>query len=200
MQPYSSQYNDIINQAIGKYVSFTAEELSIFNDLLTYKKVPKKTFLLKAGDVCDIEAFIVKGCARTYYLDDKGAEVILQFAVEGWWISDIASFHEQVPSNIFIETLEACEILYLDHNTKETLLEKAPRFERFFRLLVQRNLSVTQNRLINTIAKPAMEKYLDFLKRYPSIPQRVPQHYIASYLGISAEFLSKVRTKLTKKQ
>jgi CRP-like cAMP-binding protein len=130
----------------------------------------KKTFLLKAGDICDIEAFIVKGCARTYYLDDKGAEVILQFAVEGWWVSDIASFHEQVPSNIFIETLETCEILYLDHKNKETLLEKAPRFERFFRLLVQRNLSVTQNRLINTIAKPAMEKYLDFLKRYPSIP------------------------------
>ncbi|WP_026997783.1 Crp/Fnr family transcriptional regulator [Flectobacillus major] len=190
---------DAINLSVSKYVSFLADELATFNQILGYKKVPKRTFLLKAQEVCNIEAFILKGCVRTYYLDENGAEVILQFAIEGWWVSDIASFHEQTPSKIFIETLEETELLFLNPQSKEELLSKVPKFERVFRLLVQRNLSVTQNRLFKTISKPALEKYLDFLERYPSIPQRVPQHYIASYLGISAEFLSKVRAKLAKK-
>ena len=123
----------------------------------------------------------------------------MQFAIEDWWVSDIASFHEQKPSRMFIETLEDCEVLVLTPASKETLLKEAPCFERMFRLMVQRNLSRLQERLFQTIAKTAVEKYLDFLERYPTIPQRVAQHYIASYLGFSPEFLSKVRTKLTRK-
>lgn len=187
-----------INQYVGRYAAFTEAELSAFNHLLAYKKVPKKTLLLQQGEICNFEAFVIKGCLRKYYIDANGSEVVLQFAIENWWISDIASFHEQQPSGLFIETLENCELLLLSPATKETLLTEIPKFERMFRLMVQRNLSVTQNRLINTISRTAQEKYLDFLEKYPTIPQRVAQHYIASYLGISAEFLSKVRTKLAK--
>lgn len=100
---------------------------------------------------------------------------------------------------MFIETLEDCEILVLTPETKEELLHKVPKFERLFRLMVQRNLSRMQERLFQTISTNATDKYLDFLERYPSIPQRVAQHYIASYLGMSPEFLSKVRTRLAKK-
>ena len=100
---------------------------------------------------------------------------------------------------MFIETLEDCELLVLTPETKEALLRKAPCFERMFRLMVQRNLSRLQERLFQTIATTAVEKYLDFLERYPTIPQRIPQHYIASYLGFSPEFLSKVRNRLYKK-
>jgi CRP-like cAMP-binding protein len=125
--------------------------------------------------------------------------VTLQFAIENWWVSDIASFHEGKPSKMFIETLEDCELLMLTPETKENLLITMPCFERMFRLLVQRNLSRLQERLFQTIAITAVEKYLDFIDRYPTIPQRVAQHYIASYLGFSPEFLSKVRTKLSKK-
>lgn len=189
---------DSINQYVLKCSNFSEEELQQFNALLEFKKVPKKTFLLQEGELCQFEAFIIKGCIRTYYINENGFEVVLQFAVEDWWVSDIASFHEQKPSKLFIETLEDCELLILHPETKEQLLKKLPKFERVFRLMVQRNLSVTQNRLISTISKSAMEKYLEFIERYPSIPQRVAQHHIASYLGISAEFLSKVRAKIAK--
>ena len=100
---------------------------------------------------------------------------------------------------MFIETLEDCELLLLNPETKELALSKLPKLERVFRLMVQRNLSVLQGRLFTTIATSAEDKYLDFMRRYPTIPQRVAQHYIASYLGISPEFLSKIRTRLSKK-
>jgi len=190
---------DNINQYIQKYASFSAEETDILDALLQPQSIPKKTFLLKEGQICNFESFINKGCIRTYYIDEHGDDVTLQFAIENWWVSDITSFHERVPSNMFIETLEDCEVLTLTLENKEKLLKAAPKFERMFRLMVQRNLAVLQQRLFKTISTTATDKYLDFLNRYPTIPQRVAQHYIASYLGFTPEFLSKVRAKLSKK-
>lgn len=188
-----------IDRSISRYVAFSKEELEAFNSLLQFRQVPKKTILLREGEKCDFEAFVVKGCVRKYYIDENGHEVILQFAIEDAWVSDISfSIYEDKPSRIFIETLEDCELLQFSPETKEALFLKAPRFERAFRILLQRHLAITQNRLVNTISKTAMEKYLEFLEHYPSLPQRVAQHYIASYLGISAEFLSKTRAKLAK--
>ncbi len=189
---------DLINKNVSRYVSFTQAELKTFNSFLKHSHVPKKSFLLQAGEICHFEAFVSKGCIRKYYLDSNGFEVIIQFAIENNWVSDIASFSDQKPSHLFVETLEDCEILTLSPAAKEELLARIPKFERVFRIMVQRNLSLTQDRLFNTISKSAMDKYLDFLEHYPTIPQRVAQHYIASYLGISAEFLSKVRAKLAK--
>lgn len=190
---------DRVNQHISVCGVFSQAETEVFDSLLQYKEIPKKTILLHEGDICNFEYFINKGCIRSYYIDSKGNEVTLQFAIEGWWVSDIASFHERKPSHLFIETLEDCEVLYLTPETKEELLAKVPKFERVFRLMVQRNLSSLQERLFKTIATTAAEKYLDFITRYPTIPQRVAQHYIASYLGFTPEFLSKVRGRLTKK-
>jgi CRP-like cAMP-binding protein len=188
-----------INQNISRYVSFETDELAIFYSLLTYKKVPKKTILLQEGERCDFEAFVIKGCVRKYYIDSNGFEVILQFAIEDAWISDTSfSIYEDNPSRVYIETLEDCEFFLFSPQTKERLFEEAPKFERAFRILMQRSLSATQNRLFNTISKTATEKYLEFLELYPTLSQRVAQHYIASYLGISAEFLSKIRTKITR--
>lgn len=188
-----------INNSISRYVSFSEEELNLFNSLLEHKKVPKKTIMLHEGEMCNFEAFVIKGCIRKYFIDANGFEVILQFGIENAWVSDISfSIYEDKPSQVFIETMEDCEFFTFTPETKEALFEKAPRFERAFRILMQRNLSVTQHRLFNTISKTAMEKYIEFLELYPTIPQRVAQHYIASYLGISAEFLSKVRAKMAK--
>lgn len=184
---------------ISRYVSFSKEELDIFTSLLEFKKVSKKTIMLREGDICGFEAFVVKGCVRKYYIDQNGFEVILQFAIEDAWVGDISSSaQDQRPSKLYIETLEDSEFLMFNPETKEKLFELAPRFERAFRILVQRHLTVTQNRLINTISKTALDKYVEFLELYPTLPQRVAQHYIASYLGISAEFLSKTRAKLAK--
>ena len=189
----------LIDQHVQKYTNTSQNDLEILHALLEHKKFAKKTFLLSEGEICRFELFINKGCIRNYYLDDKGEEVTLQFATEGWWVSDIASFNERTHSRMFIETLEDCEVLWLTPDTKEKLLQQAPCFEPMFRILVQRNLARIQERLFRTIATTAAEKYLDFIERYPDIPQRVAQHYIASYLGFSPEFLSKVRTKLSKK-
>lgn len=189
---------ELINKQVSMETDFTNNELLLFNELLTFKKIPKKTLMLKEGETCTFEAFINKGCIRKYYINENGNEVTIQFGIESWWISDMASFYEQLPSKVFIETLEESEVLLLNNETKAKLLYKVPKFERVFRLLVQRNLCSTQNRLIESYTKSAKDKYLDFLIKYPTIPNRVPQHYIASYLGISAEFLSKIRTKLNK--
>nr|WP_202390725.1 Crp/Fnr family transcriptional regulator [Flavobacterium sp. Sd200] len=173
--------------------------MEIFNSLIEYKKVPKKTIMLHEGEMCNFEAFVIKGCVRKYYIDANGFEVILQFAIEDAWVSDISfSIYEDKPSKVFIETLEDCEFYTFTPEAKEELFKKAPCFERAFRILLQRNLSVTQNRLFNTISMTALDKYVEFLEQYPTLPQRVAQHYIASYLGISAEFLSKTRAKLAK--
>ena len=188
-----------INSSISRYVNFTQQELDIFNSLLVVKKIPKKTIMLHKGEKCTFDGFVVKGCVRKYYIDEKGLEVVLQFAVENSWISDISfSIYETDPSLIFIETLENSEFLMFSPETKEQLFEKAPRFERAFRILMQRHLSVTQKRLLQNITLTAEQKYDEFIKSYPSIPKRVAQHYIASYLGISAEFLSKIRTRKLK--
>lgn len=155
--------------------------------------------MLREGEKCNFEAFVIKGCVRKYYIDPEGAELILQFGVEESWMSDISfSIYETKPSRVFIETLEDCDLLIFTPEAKEELFAAVPKFERAFRILMQRNLTVTQNRLFDTISKSATEKYVEFLQQYPSIPQRVAQHYIASYLGISAEFLSKVRARLSK--
>ncbi|MFV8334563.1 Crp/Fnr family transcriptional regulator [Flavobacterium sp. RSP29] len=188
-----------INKNISRYVTFEPQELEIFNSLLEYKTVPKKTILLHEGEMCNFEAFVIKGCVRKYYIDANGFEVILQFAIENAWVSDISfSIYEEKPSRVYIETLEDCEFFMFSPDTKEELFASAPKFERAFRILMQRSLAVTQDRLFNTISKTATEKYVEFLDHYPLLSQRVAQHYIASYLGISAEFLSKIRTKIAK--
>lgn len=188
-----------INKNISRYVIFDANELEIFDSLVQYKAVPKKTIMLQEDEMCNFEAFVIKGCVRKYYIDANGFEVILQFAIENAWISDISfSNYEDKPSRVYIETLEDCEFFMFSPETKEELFSKAPKFERAFRILMQRSLAVTQDRLFNTISKTAAEKYLEFIEHYPTLSQRVAQHYIASYLGISAEFLSKVRTKIAK--
>lgn len=187
-----------INNNVTRYHTFTTKELEIFNSLLQPLKVKKKEHLLSAGDICNFEAFITKGCLMTYLLNDEGKETVLYFSVENWWVSDICSFNERTKSEFYIQALEDCELLVLTPQTKEELVLKVPAFERAFRLMIQKNLSVMQNRLHSIIAKSAETRYKEFLKRYPDIPQRVSQHHIASYLGVSAEFLSKIRAKQAK--
>ncbi|WP_035644469.1 Crp/Fnr family transcriptional regulator [Flavobacterium sp. ASV13] len=186
-------------QKIHDYLSRSArlskEEVKIFEKSLEFRMVPKKTILLKAGEICNFEAYINKGCIREYFIDRNGQELTLQFAIEDWWVSDITSFEDQVPSDMYIETLEDCELLVLTRQSKENLINEVPHLERMFRLMIQRHLSKLQKRLFKTVSSTAMEQYVEFITRYPTISQRVSQQYIASYVGITPEFLSRLRTK-----
>ncbi|HVS96100.1 MAG TPA: Crp/Fnr family transcriptional regulator [Puia sp.] len=189
-----------IDQFVSKYITLSQTERDFFHSLLRHRIIRKKQFLLKEGEVCDFEAFILKGCIRSYYLDKEGVETILLFAVEEWWVSDIMSFSERRPSNLFIETVEDSELLTIDHAGKTLLFEEIPAFERMFRLLLQRALGVLQQRFYASVSQTAEERYRQFLEKYPHVARRVPQHQIARYIGVSPEFLSKIRSAMYRKQ
>ncbi|HVI47318.1 MAG TPA: Crp/Fnr family transcriptional regulator [Chitinophaga sp.] len=189
-----------IDKFADRCISLTPEERELFHSMLKFRRVRKRTYLLQEGEVCDFEAYIIKGCIRTYYLSDDGTETILSFAIEDWWVSDLYSFTEQTPSNMFIESLEDCELLVIDHKSKIALFEKIPKFETLFRLLVQRSLFALQKRFHSLVSQTAEQRYKAFIEKYPQIVQRVPQNQIARYLGVSPEFLSKVRNTLQKKK
>jgi CRP/FNR family cyclic AMP-dependent transcriptional regulator len=188
-----------INNYVSNCITISEKEFSYFNSLLKHKKVKKKSILLASGEVCDFEAYIIKGCARVFYIDENGIEVDLFFAIEDWWVSDLASFSQRKPAKLFIQTIEDSELLFIDYKSKEKLFAKIPAFEKLFRLMLQRTNETLLNRLISNLSKPAEERYKEFTKKYPTISQRVPQHLIAAYLGISPEFLSKIRKRLSKK-
>src|SRR3982750_428317 len=113
---------DAINRYLSKCIVLPQEDLAWFDSLLEYKKVPKKTVLLQEGEICRFEAYIIKGCIRNYYIDSNGFEVVLQFGIEDWWVSDIASFNDKKPSRMFIETMEDCELVMISDINKEELL------------------------------------------------------------------------------
>lgn len=186
------------NTFASRCADFTLQELQTFHEIANARKVTKKEILLREGEVCNFEAYVVSGCLRSFCIDENGIETVLQFAIEDWWISDMASFTDRTPSKMTIEALEDCELLVLSVSEKQLLLSRVPKFERMFRLMVQKHLAATQNRLIYALSRSATEKYQEFIRLYPNILHRVPQHQIAAYLGISAEFLSKIRAKLNK--
>ncbi len=185
-----------IDNIIASCIALTAEELDIFHSLLRFKRIKKRAFLLQEGDVCNFDAFIIKGCMRTFYIEHDGSETNLNFAIEGWWVSDLQSFSEQTPSEMFIEALEDGELLLLDYRSKSELLEKIPKFERFFRMLVQRSLASLQHRWHASVSHTAEQRYVSFINKYPHIAKRVTQTHIAKYIGVSPEFLSKMRSEM----
>ncbi|PUZ22463.1 cAMP-binding domain of CRP or a regulatory subunit of cAMP-dependent protein kinases [Chitinophaga costaii] len=189
-----------IDQFVSRYIALTPEETALYHTLFTFKTVKKKQFLLREGEICDFEAYILKGCIRVYYVDKEGKETVLLFAVEDWWVSDISSFMDRKPSNLYIETIEDCELLVIDFISKGILFESIPKFEKLFRILVQRNLGVLQQRFYASVSQTAEERYIHFVEKYPHILQRIPQHQVARYLGVSPEFLSKVRKGLSQKR
>jgi CRP-like cAMP-binding protein len=181
---------------VNEKVNLTEDEQEICKSLLVSKKLRKKQYLLQEGDVAKYSAFVEKGALRSYTIDDKGSEHIIQFAIEGWWISDIYSFLTGEPSTYNIEALEDCELLTLTKAAQEELVEKVPKFERYLRILIQGAYIALQRRMTGTLVHTAEEKYLSLTKAYPDIIQRVPQHMIASYLGVTPETLSRIRRQM----
>jgi len=184
---------ELLYKKITEKIPLSEEEFEVCKALFTPRKVRKKQFLLQEGDVSKYQIFVNKGLLRSYTIDDKGAEHILQFALEGWWTADLYSFFTEEPSLFNIEALEDSELLLINRPSWETLLEKLPVLERYFRILIQNSLIATQRRLMESLSETAEKKYLKFMKLYPESIQRVPQHMIASYLGITRETLSRLR-------
>ncbi len=187
---------ELLHKKISETISISEEEFEFCKTLFQPKKLRKKRYLLGEGDPCKYTAFVEKGLLRSFIIDEKGAEHILQFSLEGWWVADLASFLTGEPSDYNIEALEDCELLLITKNSWDVLLQKIPAFERYFRILLENNLVVTQRRLLSSFSNTAEEKYSKLIENFPHILQRVPQHMIASYLGITRETLSRVRGQL----
>jgi CRP-like cAMP-binding protein len=191
---------ELLHKKVTETISITEEDFNYCKSLFLPKKLRRKQYLLQEGDVCKYTTFVEKGILRMYTVDSKGTEHILQFSLEGWWVGDLYSFLTNEPSVYNIEALEECELLLITKASWDLLLEKVPAFERYFRILIQNNLIATQRRLIGSLSLTAEERYLRLLETFPDCLQRVPQHMIASFLGITRETLSRVRGQLAAKK
>jgi CRP-like cAMP-binding protein len=189
---------ELILANVSKHINLSEEEKEYFLSILQPKKLRRRQYLVQAGEPCRYECFVTKGCLRQYYVDDKGLERILSFAVEDYWMSDMYGLITGQPALTNIDALEDCELILIDKNAFDTLLLKVPKFERFFRIILQRAFVSHQRRIIENISLQADERYCRFVERYPTLEQRLPQKQIAAYLGITPESLSRIRRQRLK--
>lgn len=189
---------DLILKNISRFITLTPEEEQYFTSLLKLKKIKKKGYLLQEGDISRHQYFVNKGCLRTYTIDEKGLEHIIQFAIEDWWTGDMFSFLTQTPARFTIDALQDSELLCLEKNALEELYVKIPKFERFFRHLLQNAFIALQERIVANLSQPADERYCTFITKYPDMEKRLPLKQIASYLGITPESLSRIRSNYIK--
>jgi CRP-like cAMP-binding protein len=182
-------------KSFNKKVSLSTEEEAQIKRHLLPKKLRKKQYLLQEGDVCKAIAFIEKGVLKEYSIDDNGVEHIIQFGLEGWIISDLYSFLTGEPATYNIDAIEDSELVLISKSAHEELLQKLPKYETFTRLNITGAYIAMQKRLTSIISSPLEERYANFIK----LVQRVPQHMIASYMGLTPETLSRVRKKMTRK-
>jgi len=191
---------ELLFQKFDEKIELTEEEKKLSRSFFISKKLRRKQYLLQEGDVCKYVAFVEKGLLRSFAVDDKGHEHITQFAFEGYWIADQYSFLTGEPSEYNIEALEECELLLLSKQAEDEMLEKIPKLERFFRLLLQNNLIATQKRLVSSLSQTAEERYNECVSACPTtLPHRIPQHMLASYLGVTPETISRIRKQMSLK-
>jgi CRP-like cAMP-binding protein len=190
---------DLFFEKLTEKVNFSQEELDIIGDYIISKKLRKKQYLLQEGDVCKFIAFVEKGAMRSYKVDEKGAEHIIQFAIEGWIISDLYSFLTAEPATYNIDALEACELVLINKSAHEKLLKLMWNYETYIRLELTSAYVAMQRRITSIISSPLNERYAAFNALYPEIVQRVPQHMVASYMGLTPETLSRIRRRISSK-
>jgi CRP-like cAMP-binding protein len=178
----------------------TEESFELIKSVLVPKTMKKGDILLREGEVAKYGAFVAKGMLRSYVIDNKGKEHIIQFAPENWWISDKTGLTDGAPSTFFIDAIEDSEILLIDMKGHLILIEKLPGYAASFRTGIQKRTTAKDHRIVASLTETAEERYHDFLKTYPTIAQRVPQHMLASYLGITPETVSRIRKQASRKK
>ena len=190
---------DQLRAHVGRLIDLTDEEFPFCTSVMVPKRVRKDAFLLQEGEQARYMAFVTKGCLRAYTIDKKGHEHIIQFAPEGWWITDLYSFLTGREATYFIDALEESDVLLIDAASYEKLCATVPKFERYFRILLQNNYIATHRRLVATVTLTAEERYTQMLQEFPNLARRVALRHIASYLGITPEALSRIRNRIAKK-
>ncbi|NJX15093.1 Crp/Fnr family transcriptional regulator [Tamlana crocina] len=181
---------------INKHITLTDKEAEILASKVTVRKYLKGQYVVQQGDVCKIECFVVKGCTKMFHVDEAGQEHVVMFSVEDWWTGDMGSFITQTPADFNVQCIENSELILFHHDTIEALYTEIPKLERFFRLIIERAFAASQKRIVRNFSLSAKDRYLYFKNQYPEIEQRIPQYMVASYLGITKEFLSKIKSEI----
>lgn len=181
---------------INKFISLTEEEELLLSSKINTRKFLKNQFVVQNGDVCRFESFVISGALKTFFIDEEGHEHIVSLSIEDWWVSDMDSFISRQPAQLNVQCIEPSVLAQLSYEDLQYLYIAIPKLERFFRVIIQNGFIAAQKRIISNHSLPAKERYVAFVQRYPAIEQRVPQYMIASYLGITKEFLSKIRQQL----
>lgn len=190
---------NLLLENISKHVSLTPEEqerVLSFTEPLQFKA---KTILLKSGEVCTHSFFVTKGILRSYNMDENGVEHVVSFACPGWWIADMYSFLSQRPGQLYIEVNEDVDVLAISKENQEKMYLEIPKMERFFRIIIENSLVASQQRLIDNMSFTAEARYDKFLKKFNDLAHCIPQKQIASYIGVTPEFFSKMKARLLKK-
>jgi len=178
-----------------KFVALDEEEESILAAGLHQKKIRKKEFLLKEGQVCSANYFVLKGCLRMYFIREDGVEQIVQFAIENWWITDFQSLDWQQPSRFYIQAIEPTEVAVLDRTHLPALCARLPQLDHYLRLIIQRAFAAAQQKLFFIHSFSSEERFHHFSDSFPEFVQRIPQYMVASYLGFTPEFVSKIKSR-----
>lgn len=198
MQEKSLSQSEPLIDYFNSLIPLTHEETQLVRELFKSRLYRKKQYILQENDVCNQFNFVIRGCVRMYKIDEKGNTHIIQFASENWWLVDIGSFHKRKPSELSIDALEDTMVLQISYENLIKLYTSAPKFDRIFRVLIENSFVTLQNRLLQNISSTAEERYLSFMETYSHLSNRLPQTQIASFLGITPEFLSKLKAKLLK--
>lgn len=188
-----SMFNAFENYLREK-AELNADEIGAVRVVCIERNIRKRQYLLQEGDLCHTECFIAKGCMRMFFVGKDGLEHILRFAVENWWISDRESYNNRTPSRYNIDALENSEVILIDKDDFNQLMESIPKLKKLVDTLLAKSYNAIQNRVVSNISYTAEEKYQNFITRFPDMFNRIPLHMIASYLGVSRETLSRVRS------
>jgi CRP-like cAMP-binding protein len=191
---------ELLLESIERHVALTKPQKALIAKNFRARKVKKGQFVVHEGSVCKATAFVNKGSLRTYFADLNGQEHIVQFAIEGWWISDLNSFIMQVPATFNVQAIEDSILLEVPFENLEALYNQIPALERYFRIITQRAFVSFQQRAVQNISMSAEDRYRSFQEKFPKLELRIPQKLVASYLGVSAEFLSKIKKRLREKK
>lgn len=191
IQPIIEQFN--------KHLPFTDEEVRLMETRTLMRKIKRRQMILQEGLICKHYSFVMTGCFRMYGIDENGKEHNIQFAAENDWITDIGSFYSDKPSKLYIEAIEPSVILQIEKLDLYFLFISIPKLTRIFKVIIEDKFVELQNRVLQNISSTAQQRYLSFLEQYSDLALRLPNTQIASYLGITPEFLSKIRKELSSK-
>lgn len=191
---------DLLINNITKQIELTPEEEALIKSKFKSVKLKSKEVIVDFGEVCTRTFFVFEGCLRSYFRDSNGAEHTISFAPKDWWMAEMGSYISGEPATLSVEAIEKSEILYIEKNDYEELFKSIPKLETVFRKLLERSVVAYQKRLIDNLSKTAEERFINFSKKFPQLVNTIPQKHIASFIGVTPEFFSKMKATMLKRK